>query len=43
MYGGSWWDPSADVHDKVHMYGLAPDIEVGDVIDTQNGLLCYRY
>lgn len=43
MYGGSWWNSTADVHDTIHMYGLAPDVEVADVIDVESGLFCYRY
>lgn len=33
----------ASTNDRVRMLGLAADLDVIDMMDTQNGLLCYRY
>lgn len=33
----------ASLDDIIPMGGLAPDTTVGNIIDTQSGVLCYRY
>ena len=40
---GSSPPTSAVLADVMHMLGFAQDIPVQDVMDTQSGLLCYRY
>ena len=34
---------NAALDDIMPMGGLAPDVRVGDMIGTENGLLCYKY
>ena len=34
---------SASLADIIPMHGLAPDIKVSDIIDTESKLQCYRY
>ncbi|KAI9683473.1 MAG: hypothetical protein M1822_006013 [Bathelium mastoideum] len=36
-------DNSASLDDTLPLGGLAPDVKVSDIIDTQGNLLCYRY
>lgn len=31
------------ITDAIRMGGLAPDIQVSEILDTQTELLCYRY
>jgi tyrosinase len=33
----------AQLDDVLPMYGLAPDRPVSDIMDTEAGILCYRY
>lgn len=40
-HGGS--DEDASLNDKLPMHGLAAEPEVAEVMDTEGGLLCYRY
>ena len=34
---------SAKTSDMIHMLGLAPDIQVADVLKTDTGILCYKH
>lgn len=33
----------AQLTDKIHIPGLAPDVEVRELMDTEGDLLCYTY
>lgn len=33
----------ASLKDVLRLGGLAEDVTVGDVLDTQGGVLCYKY
>jgi tyrosinase len=41
-YGGTWMNASASLNDWLKIRG-SPDIKISDVIDTQDGILCYSY
>ena len=36
-------DRQGSPEDSIPMGGLAPDVTVGDILDTQGETLCYRY
>ena len=34
---------NASLEDIIPMGGIAPDIKVVDILDTESGILCYKY